>query len=207
MGKKEVFNGLTAKEWTKLSRSVWQSREVSSPREQHHLEHGATFSVALAKRAIKMYSKKGDTVLDPFSGVGTTVQAAREIGRKGIGIELYKKFVDISNEVLSQETLEGPSDVQIYHGDCRNLLEWVEPDTVQLVFTSPPYADFIQRSIEDRKTTHKTSRLVFDNRSVVKQYGEDERDFGNLAYETYLDEIKFLMSDLFRVTKPGGYNI
>lgn len=201
------FNDLTPKEWTKLSKSVWSSREVSSAREWYHLEHGATFSVALAERAIKMYTKKGDIVLDPFVGVGTTLLAAKKLNRRGIGIELYQKFVDLAKKVISQPIISEAFDQKIISGDCRDLLNWVDLDSVQLMFTSPPYADFILRSVKDRKKTHKKSRLVSDNKSVVKQYGTDERDFGNLSYDDFLKEVKNLMVKLILVTKPGGYNI
>lgn len=207
MNKKVGFNELTPREWTKLSRSVWTAREVSSTREWYHLEHGATFSVALAERAIKLYTRKGDLVLDPFLGVGTTLAAARNLDRRGIGIELYDKFVKLAKTVLSQQTLVKSSDQKVICGDCRNMLRWVKPNSVQLMFTSPPYANFIKRSVKDRMKTHKTSRFVFDNKSVVKPYGEDPRDFGNLPYDDFLKETKALMKKLFTVTKPGGYNI
>lgn len=206
-GKKRGFNDLTPREWTRLSKSVWTAREVSSAREWYHLEHGATFSVALAERAIKLYSKPGDLILDPFLGVGTTLVAARNLGRKGIGIELYEKFVNITKQVLSQQTLMEKPEQKVIQGDCRDLLKWVEPNSVQLMFTSPPYANFIRRSVEDRRKTHKKSRLVFDNKSVVKPYGDDERDFGNFRYDEFLNEIENLMRKLFIVTKSGGYNI
>jgi len=204
---KRVFNDLPPKEWTKLSRSVWTSREVSSAREKHHLEHGATFSSALAERAIKMYTSPGDLVLDPFLGVGTTIIAARRLGRRGIGIELYKKFADLAEEVLRQETTDEPMEQRVICEDSRNLSKWVEPESVQLVFTSPPYANFIHKSVKDRRKTHKKSRLVLDNKSVVKPYGGDPDDFGNLNYNEFLSQIKDLMVDLLTVTVPGGYNI
>ena len=204
---KRAFNSLTPKEWTRLSRSVWTSREVSSTREKHHLEHGATFSTALAERAIKMFTGPGDLVLDPFLGVGTTIIAARRLGRRGFGIELYKKFAEMAEEVLGQEPKNEDVEQRIICGDSRNVAQWVEPDSVQLVFTSPPYANFIQRSVKDRRTTHKKSRLVLDNKSVVKPYGSNPKDFGNLGYEEFLAQIKNLMVDLLTVTVPGGYNI
>lgn len=207
MSEKVGFNGLTPKEWTRLSKSVWPAREVSSAREWYHLEHGATFSVALAERVIQIYTKKGDLVLDPFVGVGTTLIAARNLGRRGIGIELYENFVKIAEQILSQKTLIKTPEQTIICGDCRNLLKWVEPSSVQLMFTSPPYANFIYRSIEDRQKTHKTSWLVLKNVSVVKPYGEDPRDFGNLPYDNFLEEMKELMKKLLIITKPGGYNV
>jgi len=207
MSKRVSFNDLTPTEWTKLSKSVWSAREVSSAREWYHLKHGATFSVALAERAIKMYTKKGDLVLDPFLGVGTTLVAAKNLGRRGIGIEIYEDFVKLAKEVLSQEKLvEGPEQ-KVILGDCRDLLQWIEPNSVQLMFTSPPYANFILRSLKDRKKTHKTSWLVSLNKSVVRQYGEDPRDFGNLPYEEFLEGVREVMKKSIIVTKPGGYNI
>lgn len=207
MNKRVGFNELTPKEWTKLSKSVWSAREVSSAREWYHIKHGATFSVALAERAIKMYTKKGDLVLDPFLGVGTTVAAAKNLSRRGIGIELYEHFEKLAKEVLSQQTLlEGPEQ-KVILGDCRDLLQWIEPNTIQLMFTSPPYANFISRSLKDRKKTHKTSWLVSRNKSVVRQYGEDPRDFGNLAYDKFLEAVSDIMKKLIIVIKPGGYNI
>ncbi|MHA1677091.1 MAG: DNA methyltransferase, partial [Candidatus Njordarchaeales archaeon] len=164
-------------------------------------------SVALAERVIKIYTKKGDLVLDPFVGVGTTLVAARNLGRRGIGIELYEKFVKIAKQVLSQKTLSDAPEQTIICGDCRDLLKWVKPNSVQLVFTSPPYANFIHRSVQDRQKTHKNSWLVLKNVSVVKPYGQDPRDFGNLPYDKFLEEIKELMKKLFIVTKPGGYNV
>jgi DNA modification methylase len=201
------FNGLTPKEWTKLSKSVWSAREVSSAREWYHLKHGATFSVALAERAIRMYTNKGDLVLDPFLGVGTTLVAAKNLGRRGIGMEIYEHFVNLAKEVLSQQELIEGFEQKVILGDCRDLLQWIEPNSVQLTFTSPPYANFISRSLEDRKKTHKSSWLVSLNKSVVRQYGEDPRDFGNLPYDEFIEAVKDIMTKLFVVTKPGGYNV
>jgi DNA modification methylase len=204
---KKAFNSLTPKEWTKLSRSVWTSAEVSSTREKHHLEHGATFSTALAERVIKMYTASGDLVLDPFLGVGTTLVAAKRLNRRGIGIELYKKYAAIAEAVLEKEAANTTSEQSVVCGDSRNLLDWVEPESVQLVFTSPPYADFIHRSVRDRSKTHKNSKLVLDNKSVVKAYGSSPKDFGNLQYEEFLKQIRELMVALLTVTLPGGYNV
>lgn len=204
--KKIAFNGLTAKEWAMSSKSVWTARDVSSQREKHHIEHGATFPVALAENAIKRYSAKNDLILDPFLGVADTLIACRNMDRNGIGFEIYKKYFDISKRILKQNGF-GDNYQKPIHDDCKKLNKYVKNDTVQLTFTSPPYANFIQQSIEDRKKTHKKSKLVLENNSNVRQYGNDPNDFGNLDYDDFLKNIKKLMKKIYKVTKKGGYNI
>ena len=207
MTETRAFNGLSPRDWTRLSRSVWTAREVSSARNAGHLEHGATFSVALAERAMQLYTDEHDLVLDPFVGVGTTLIAARSLNRKAIGIELYPRFSQIAEEALAQQTFGSTNDQHVVCGDCRCLETWVERDSVQLTLTSPPYADFIRRSVQDREKTHKKSRIAIDNRSVVKPYGHDIKDFGNLPYEEFVQHVASLMAKLFLVTRPGGYNV
>ncbi len=76
----------------------------------------AAFPFDLAYRLINMYAVKGDTILDPFLGTGTTVAAAMTSGRNSIGIEIDKSFqhvlcpivhhiVDFSNDYLHDRLL------------------------------------------------------------------------------------------------------
>ncbi len=206
---KPGFNGLTPKEWAQLSKNVWD--DVSSPREAYHLEHGATYPLALAERVIKMYSKEGDLVFDPFVGVGSTVISAYQQSRSAVGIELNPRFHEIASNILNREKnslFKNKKKLEhfIHNDDCRNLKKYLKPDSVQLTFTSPPYADFIQRSIKDREATHKTSLIRLDNNSTVKQYSKKKEDFGNLSYKNFLDEIKEILKDNYLVTKKGGYS-
>lgn len=199
-----TFNGLTAREWTVLSRNVWN--DLSSSRKKHHLQHGATYPKALTDRLITMYSREGDLVFDPFLGTGTTLLSAKSLNRNGIGIELSEEFFTYATEQLNEPSLFASTNIQIYHDDCRNMEKYLEDNSIQVSVTSPPYADFIQKSLHDREKTHKTSKIKLENNSTVRQYTELDNDFGNLPYDQFLDQIKFVLTALYKKTKIGGYS-
>ena len=210
------FNGLTPTEWALLSKNViveedllnpvWN--DLSSPRNKYQLEHGAVYPIKLCERLIKMYSAESDTVFDPFLGIGTTMIAAQQLNRHCVGTELNPKFAKIAQTWLNdvQGMFGNSMHYKIANDDCRNLLQHVRKDKVQLTITSPPYADFIQKSLKDRETTHKTSVIKLENNSTVKQYSEEENDFGNLPYKEFLEQIKHVLKDNLVVTKVGGYS-
>ncbi len=63
-------------------------------------EHPCQLPETILERLILMTTDDGDIVLDPFNGTGTTVIAAKRLGRKYIGIELDKQYVAIAEEKL-----------------------------------------------------------------------------------------------------------
>ena len=65
--------------------------------------HPAPFPVQLPERCIQLFSYKDDTVLDPFLGSGTTLIAALQNDRKGIGIDIDKHYCEIAIERLKKE--------------------------------------------------------------------------------------------------------
>lgn len=77
-------------------------------------DHPAIFPESLARDHILSWSNEGDTVLDPFSGSGTTIKMARETGRRGIGIEINEEYCQIAVARLQQRLLFGAdSDVAV----------------------------------------------------------------------------------------------
>lgn len=67
--------------------------------------HPAAFPESLASDHIQSWSNPGDVVLDPFAGSGTTLKAAKELGRRFVGIEINPAYVDICQRRISQEVL------------------------------------------------------------------------------------------------------
>jgi len=70
-----------------------------------HFKHPATFPFKLASDHIVSWSNIGNTILDPFLGSGTTAVAAKQLGRKFIGIEIEPKYCEIAKQRLAQEEL------------------------------------------------------------------------------------------------------
>jgi len=67
--------------------------------------HPAPFPLELATRLVRMFSFVGDTVLDPFSGSGTTMIAAFQTGRNSIGVEIDPDYCRMAARYLKAETL------------------------------------------------------------------------------------------------------
>lgn len=68
-------------------------------------EHPTQKPVKLMQKLIEIHSKQGDIVLDAFAGGGSTLQAAKELGRKFIGVEIEPKYCEIAKRRLAQDYL------------------------------------------------------------------------------------------------------
>ena len=89
--------------------SNWVGRDKAYPTNVLHLatecsnkSHSAAFPKSLPEWFIKLFTEKGDTVLDPFLGSGTTCLVASSMKRNSIGFELEEKYFNICVESLSQ---------------------------------------------------------------------------------------------------------
>ncbi|MES4610989.1 MAG: DNA-methyltransferase [Ewingella sp.] len=88
----------------------WVGKEMAYPTNVIHMatecgnrSHSAAFPEALPEWFIKLFSKEGDIVMDPFSGSGTTMKVANHLGRVGIGVEILKDYCEIAAERMKLE--------------------------------------------------------------------------------------------------------
>lgn len=86
---------LTIEEWREYFSGHWN---FSGARQDGHI---AMFPEELPKRLIKMFAFKGETVLDPFMGSGTTSLAARNLERNSIGYEINPEFIEMAKDKLN----------------------------------------------------------------------------------------------------------
>jgi DNA modification methylase len=91
---------LTKEEWKEYFAGHWHfggARQVG---------HEAMFPEELPRRLIKMFTFRGDTVLDPFLGSGTTVKAALDLARNAVGYEINPNFLEaISSKIQAGDSL------------------------------------------------------------------------------------------------------
>ena len=90
--------------WIELTTNVW--RIQPEPRGPETGHHPAPFPTTLADRCIRLSTWPGETVLDPFMGSGSTLRAAKDLGRKAIGIELSERYCEIAAKRMGQEVLD-----------------------------------------------------------------------------------------------------
>ncbi|HID26863.1 MAG TPA: site-specific DNA-methyltransferase [Methanosarcinales archaeon] len=196
--KPNAINCLNRKEWFQNQMPIWtvSTKDADSGYDKkYRKEHPATYPTALAKRVIECYSHKGETVLDVFNGIGSTLGAANMCGRNGIGIEINPKYVEITKDRLEHKTLNTSNQIVI-QDDSRNLLNYIPKESIDLQFTSPPYWDMLKQKPSARNARAK--------QYLKENYSDDPNDLSNAkTLEEFLASIKSIFSKVFIVLKKG----
>lgn len=201
---RNTLNDLTASEWIPETVSVWTQRGLGANHADAQIErqHPAPFSFTDVGRLVRFFTKSGQTVLDPFVGVGSTLKACALADRKGIGIELNPKYAKLAEQRLEQEVggiFGKPSDQKILVGDARAIAAKLEADSIDLVVTSPPYWNILHK--EDHKAKQERKSKDLDTR-----YSNDSADLGNIQdYENFLQVLADILGSCGQALKPKKY--
>jgi len=150
----------------------------------HTAGYWGNFVPQIPNQMLKRYTKKGDWVLDPFVGCGTTLIESQRLGRNGIGVELQETVAQKAREYISSEPNKNKVVSEVISGDSRtfNLKEQLKKHNqkcVQLVIMHPPYFDIIKFSKDSRDLSNAPSVEKFlemmngivDNASAVLERG------------------------------------
>lgn len=193
-GGRKRCNELDGKTWTRYSISVWSDLRRSV--EELRLNHPASFPLQLAGRCIEIFTAgPGEVVLDPFAGSGTTLLAAYNLGRQGIGFEIYDDYLSLFEQRLCSGEADPAGDAGppplLHHDSALNLGRCLEPESIDFVLTSPPYWDILmaKRSADRRRQ---------------RSYGDDAADLGHFGdYESFLESLTAVFHQVHAVLKPG----
>lgn len=201
------LNDLNGSEWTLHGKSV---QTFNSPITEKRKIHGAAFPISLAKHFINIYSKPSDTIFDPFAGVGTTLDAANILKRHSIGIELNEDFISLFNQGIDAKDGKPNVDYRriLIQDSALNLNRHFPPNSVDLILTSPPYANLLNK-IRDNFADKDYNGNPYKNQSrkLAKPYSNHKEDLGNISYEEYLKKIKNIFVSLYKIAKEGTYNV
>jgi len=201
------LNNLSGSEWTLHGKSV---QTFNGPITDKRKKHGAAFPLSLAKHFIEIYSKEGDTILDPFAGVGTTLDAANLLKRNSLGIELKPEFITLFNKGIDQK--DGIQDCNyqrvVFQGSALDIGDFIPLNSIDFILTSPPYSNLLNKIRENfADKDYKNNPYKNQSRKLAKPYSVSEEDLGNLPYSDYLIEMKKLFVALNNIAKQGTYNV
>jgi len=189
----KTANELNGSDWTRYSISVWN--DIRKAPEEAKLHHPAMFPTMLTTRLIKCFSTSDDkNILDPFMGSGSTLVSAINLGRRGIGFEINREYVKLAESRLAQKPLFAdyiPAD--IYNESAIHIPERLQPESVHLCITSPPYWDILSQK---RTADYKQ----------IRDYGENLDDISRITkYEDFLQSLIDIFEKVHHVLLPGKY--
>ncbi len=196
------LNCLGPKEWLKAQLGVWQFAYEGRDIRDKDL-HPATFPIALATRCIELFTHRGELVLDPFVGSGTTLVAARDTGRNAVGFDLNAKYIELSRSRLAQQSLFCDTQQLAIADDARNIPRYLDEETVSLIVTSPPYANLLNRRRQNKSRRGQERRNKQYQR--IEQYSQDPRDLGTLPLGEYAQEMADIFARLLPLLRPKGH--
>jgi DNA modification methylase len=181
-------------------------------------QHPATFAECDIRKLISFFSKREDVVLDPFLGAGSTMLTCLETERNCIGVELFGKWVSLSRKRLENAY---PNFMPIYKvtadrdillmtgnglryrilcGDSRERLKELRSHSVDLILTSPPYWNIL-----DKTGDYKALRMR-RNFNLPTNYGSSKKNLGNIGdYSEFLRQLKIVFRQCARVLRSRKY--
>lgn len=203
---KNRLNNLEPKAWLKFQKSWFVHNPP--PRRKDVLRHPAKFPETLAQEFIEFFTKKGEVVLDPMVGTGSTLAAALRAGRHSYGIELNPAYAEIARQVVAEERQalgEGAAGLaaEVVNGNAAEIARHaaeIQLPPVDYVLTSPPYWDMLRaRGAATQRTRRATPELdVF--------YSDDPHDLGNVSdYEDFLARLVGIYVGLAPFLRPRAY--
>lgn len=180
------INCLNAKQWMKNQVAIWEfSYEKRDVRDKNI--HPAVFPIGLPAKCIELFTHKGELVLDPFVGIGTTLIAARDLERNAVGFDLNKKYISFIKKRLSQSNLFSATKQIAICDDAINIPNYLEENMISLSVTSPPYANMLNRPRENKSLRGDLRNN--QHYQKIQQYSKNPRDLGTMEPKKFAEAL------------------
>lgn len=196
---KNKLNDLTGKEWIKFTKSWFIHRPPR--RKKDEILHPAKYPETLVEEFIRFFTKKDAWVFDPFLGTGSTLIAAGNSERNGVGIEIMNKYFSTSKKRIKEGKFD--SELTPILGSSDKLKDLLNKNgfgkrKFDFVVTSPPYWNQLERSSLRQKERK--------DKGLDTKYSSKKGDIGNVAkYEEFLEAQAHIFDQVYQITKENGY--
>lgn len=207
------YNDLDMKIWKEYDDVYTDSLWIINRRDNsgaHSFKYHGNFIPQIPHQLLLRYTKKGDWVLDPFLGGGTTLIEAQRMGRNSIGLELNKQVAEeTESRIRTEETKEVKTFVingNSKNYDIKSFLQDNGINQVQFVLFHPPYWNIIKFSddVEDLSNSETLDSFKDDFGSVIDNCTkvlEDNRYCGIVIGDKYensqITPLGFICMNLF----------
>jgi DNA modification methylase len=173
--KTSKINDLNLNRWKEYDDLITDSLWIMDKRDKsgaHSAGYWGNFIPQIPNQFLRRYTKKGEWVLDPFLGSGTTLIECKRLGRNGIGIELNDEVIKLAKANLVKEKNRSKVKIKVIKGDSgkvdlKSELKNLKTDSVQFVLLHPPYWDIINFS--KKKSDLSNAKSVED---FLKMFGK-----------------------------------
>ncbi len=166
--KHSQINDLNLNRWKEYNDIITDSLWILNKRDNsgvHHAGYWGNFIPQIPNQLLRRYTKKGEWVLDPFLGSGTTLIEAQRLGRNAVGIELSKKVLGQTKKNISKETNLKKVKLEFVNDDSttvdlKKVISDLEIKSFQFQIFHPPYWDIIKFS--DSKSDLSNANSIDD---------------------------------------------
>jgi hypothetical protein len=162
-------NNLNLNRWKEYDDILTDSLWILDKRDRsgtHNAEYWGNFIPQIPSQLLRRYTKKGEWVLDPFLGSGTTLIECRKLGRNGIGIELQPSVARKTRTRIAKENNPCAIHTEIVTGDSTQLdlarqLRSYGVSSVQFALLHPPYWNIVRFSKNKHDLSNASSLQGF----------------------------------------------
>ena len=134
-------------------------------------------------------------------GSGTTLIAAADVTRNAVGFDLKKEYIQLCGERIAPQNLFDATHLLAIHDDARNIDQYLSENSLSLIFTSPPYANLLNRKRKNKSRRNRKN----DQLGKIEQYSQDPRDLGTLELGRYSEAMGDIFEKLLPILKPKAH--
>ncbi|MCM8766656.1 MAG: site-specific DNA-methyltransferase [Candidatus Omnitrophica bacterium] len=197
---------ISPKEWVKGQVAIWEFYYEKRDIRDKEI-HPAVFPIGLPKKCIEIFTHKGELVLDPFVGIGTTLIAARDMERNGVGFDLNPKYIEFAKKRLEEtpRIFQDNTKQILICDDALNIPKYLKENTASLIVTSPPYATLLlrERLNKSLRCDLRANRYY----KKIQQYSFNSRDLGTMPPKEFAKALGEIFKEILPILRPKRHCI